>query len=339
MTESRFRLVRKGYEPTEVDRIVAELSSRLERSLADLAKARDESASHVVENAKLRQQGEDLMTRMKMLEQTLAEERAEQASTLPPSYAALGERLGQMLQLASDEADDLRAAATDEIEAMHDENRAHCDALIADAKTEAADLVSRGQTEATRILEVARQQADQILEDSQSEANARMEEAEAVYEAQRAQAAQSAVEFEQNLAARREQATKELNDELHKLSEQVRLAETRLTETRSEADQTIREARTNADNMVREAKNRADSLLSEAKIRADGIRQNSERELAAATARRDSITAQLANVRQMLATLGGPTMAPANPLTAQDWSEAIPGEDGANSEGGHQDRM
>ena len=44
-----------------------------------------------------------------------------------------------------------------------------------------------------------------------------------------------------------------------------------------------------------------------AKQRAEGIRQT-ERELAAATARRDSITAQLSNVR-MLGTLGGPRQA------------------------------
>jgi hypothetical protein len=35
------------------------------------------------------------------------------------------------------------------------------------------------------------------------------------------------------------------------------------------------------------------------------MREESERELAATTAQRDSITAQLGNVRQMLATLGG----------------------------------
>ena len=38
---------------------------------------------------------------------------------------------------------------------------------------------------------------------------------------------------------------------------------------------------------------------------ASRVRSNSDRELAAATQRRDSINAQLANVRQMLATLTG----------------------------------
>jgi len=39
--------------------------------------------------------------------------------------------------------------------------------------------------------------------------------------------------------------------------------------------------------------------------RADRIRSESDRELAAATQRRDAINAQLTNVRQMLATLSG----------------------------------
>jgi len=49
----------------------------------------------------------------------------------------------------------------------------------------------------------------------------------------------------------------------------------------------------------------AAALVSSAKEQAQRIRRDSERELAAATARRDSITAQLSNVRNMLATLGG----------------------------------
>ena len=47
--------------------------------------------------------------------------------------------------------------------------------------------------------------------------------------------------------------------------------------------------------------------MAEAKAKAERIRDNSERELAAATQRRDSINAQLSNVRHELAALGGPT--------------------------------
>ena len=54
-----------------------------------------------------------------------------------------------------------------------------------------------------------------------------------------------------------------------------------------------------------EAEERAESIVREARSNADRVRSDSERELAAATQRRDSINAQLTNVRQMLATLSG----------------------------------
>ena len=54
-----------------------------------------------------------------------------------------------------------------------------------------------------------------------------------------------------------------------------------------------------------EAEERADSIIREARAAADRVRTDSDRELVAATQRRDSINAQLTNVRQMLATLSG----------------------------------
>lgn len=54
-----------------------------------------------------------------------------------------------------------------------------------------------------------------------------------------------------------------------------------------------------------EAEQQASSIVTEARTSAARVRAESERELAAASQRRDSINAQLANVRQMLATLTG----------------------------------
>jgi len=64
-----------------------------------------------------------------------------------------------------------------------------------------------------------------------------------------------------------------------------------------------------ATRLLEEAKERAAILVADAKEQAERVRRESERELAAATARRDSITAQLSNVRNMLATLGGGNIA------------------------------
>src|SRR6266545_393476 len=63
--------------------------------------------------------------------------------------------------------------------------------------------------------------------------------------------------------------------------------------------------------ILEEARSQADDMRDEA----ERVRAESERELAAATQRRDSINAQLTNVRQMLATLSG---SPAMPLDLLD---------------------
>ena len=63
----------------------------------------------------------------------------------------------------------------------------------------------------------------------------------------------------------------------------------------------LREARS----VIEAAQEQAEGIVREAKALAARIRAESERELDAATQRRDSINAQLSNVRQMLATLSG----------------------------------
>ena len=75
-------------------------------------------------------------------------------------------------------------------------------------------------------------------------------------------------------------------------------AEAAMERTRSEAE--ARVAR-----MLAEAEERSTSMVAEARATADRVRAESERELAAAGQRRDSINAQLSNVRQMLTTLSG----------------------------------
>ena len=63
--------------------------------------------------------------------------------------------------------------------------------------------------------------------------------------------------------------------------------------------------RARAEQLLQNAEAQADQIVSEARDHASRVREESDRELAAASAQRDSISAQLSNVRQMLATLGG----------------------------------
>ena len=77
-----FRVVLRGYEPAEVDRVVAGLKERVA-----------EAESAVVR-----------------LEQRVAEASSASSATPgePPSYEHLGERVGQILALADEEARDMR---------------------------------------------------------------------------------------------------------------------------------------------------------------------------------------------------------------------------------------
>ena len=69
---------------------------------------------------------------------------------------------------------------------------------------------------------------------------------------------------------------------------------------------------------MEEARQEAARIVGDAKATAERVRADSERELTAASQRRDSINAQLANVRQMLATLTGTAAMPLSAFGADD---------------------
>ena len=80
--------------------------------------------------------------------------------------------------------------------------------------------------------------------------------------------------------------------------------------------------------MLADAEERSTTMVAEARATADRVRAESDRELAAAAQRRDSINAQLSNVRQMLATLTGTVPGVALP----EEPEPRPAADGARRE-------
>ena len=66
--------------------------------------------------------------------------------------------------------------------------------------------------------------------------------------------------------------------------------------------------------------------MADANAKADRIRSESERELAALTNRRDSINAQLTNVREMLATLTGAAVAAATSPADDEPVRGVPAQ-------------
>jgi hypothetical protein len=70
--------------------------------------------------------------------------------------------------------------------------------------------------------------------------------------------------------------------------------------------------------MLQAAQRESGELVAEARAQSDRTRRESERELATLSKRRDAITDQLRNVREMLSTLTGGAASSPDPEPAED---------------------
>ncbi|MEP6852391.1 MAG: hypothetical protein ABJA87_07025 [bacterium] len=283
-----FRTVMRGYDPAEVDRRIAELSYA---AGAEQQRARD-----------LQRQVDELAAATEA-----ARQQADTAPATPaePDFTALGSRVGQILSLAEAEAAQIREDAASQVltemaavETATGDTRASADHYAADTRLGA-------EREAARIVEDAKRTSDQLLDDADRQASARRQEAEAIHEQQRASAAQAATDFEGTLAERRDRAEHEFHQRTALAEQQLAATQEHVARLRAQTDQTTADATRRAATAIAEAEQKAEQIVAEAVARADRIRSESERELAAASQRRDSINAQLTNVRHMLATLSG----------------------------------
>lgn len=322
-----FRTVMRGYDTSQVDRAVTDLQHALDAERA-------ESAERGVQVTKLQAMLDDLAGRVASHQARVQALEDERKHTPPPSFAELGERIGSMLSLAQQEAEEMRDRARAEADALITESRDAAARHTDGAHRQATDVTSKAQADATALVEGARRQADEILDQADREATARREEAEAVYEHQRARAAAAAADFEKTLAERRDKAATDFAAQMQANEQLLARAEERLAAFEAEAERLRQESKEHAESLLRSARDEATTLAEQARATAERIRRESQRELSAATARRDAITAQLHNVRQMLATLGAgqvadPFAEPDAVLTvpdAADPAEAEPAE-------------
>ena len=311
MTDSNahFRSVLRGYDPAQVDQHVHELAQAA-------AAARKEAAERTIEVRKLEAAHGQLRNEVERHVQRARTLEEEQMKASAPTYATLGERIGSILTLADEEASDMRARAQSDAANHHALADESALATRGEADLYATEMRSAAEANAARFMEDAKRQADSVLDDADRQAMARCEEAEAVYERSRAKSATAAVDFETTLAARRDSSALEFAAEVTAAEQQLATVRLMAEQTRIESEQSQKEAASRSEQQLEQAMNHAHTLVSEAKTKADRIRSDSERELAAATQRRDSINAQLSNVRQMLAALGG--VAAASPLALDE---------------------
>ena len=143
------------------------------------------------------------------------------------------------------------------------------------------------------MLEDARRSADERLDVAERDAAARLQEAEAVYETQRAKAAKAAADFETTLATRRQKAEAGVHPADGGGPGAPRGAARHIEDSRAEAEAAQAEAARESRRLIDDAEQQAATIVGDAKVVAARIRAESERELAAATQRRDSINAQL----------------------------------------------
>jgi cell division septum initiation protein DivIVA len=292
---NQFRVVLRGYDPVQVDRRMSELGDAAGETQHRLEQLTDRVTELEEE-------------RDRALAQAAAAGTAgpvEPVESGPVTFTHLGERVGQILTLAEEEAEEIRTRARAELDGEREAFAAEVTRVRSEADRYATDRRSDADTESARILEDARRTADERIDAADRDAAARLQEAEAVYEEQRARAAKAAADFETTLAARRKAAEQEFTQQMGETQRRLEEAEAFLETARAEADATTADATRDARRIVQEAEAQAAQIVHDAKTTAARVRSESERELSAATQRRDSINAQLANVRQMLATLTG----------------------------------
>jgi len=308
-TNAHFRSVLRGYDPAQVDQHVYELAKAAQAARQEAAERTIQVSKLEATHGQLRKEVERHVQRARVLEE-------EQMKASAPTYATLGERIGAILTMADEEAGEMRARAQADAASHHALADESAIATRQDADRYATEMRSSAEAEAAMFMEEAKRQADSVLDDADRQAMARREEAEAVYERARAKSATAAVDFETTLAARRDSSALEFAAEVSAAEQQLVTVRLQAEQTHLESEQAQQEAATRSAQQLEQAMTHAHALVSEAKTKAERIRGDSERELAAATQRRDSINAQLSNVRQMLSALGGVTIA--NPLESTD---------------------
>jgi cell division septum initiation protein DivIVA len=290
MTENvptQFRTVMRGYDPAEVDKFISSMGATV---------------------AAAEKQADALASKVEQLSKVAAQSSAKQAVATPPAeitFTHLGERIGKILTLADQEAKAIRDSAEKTVADKLAEHDAATGATRAEADRYAEETRSNADQEAARIVEDARRSADQTVDEAERQATARRREAEALYEQQRAKAAKAAADFEQTLAERRDTAERAFAERTEAAEKQIIETEERIERLRTDSERAMQDATRRAAAHLEEAEQKAKQIVEAATSRADRVRAESERELAAAMQRRDSINAQLSNVRQMLATLSG----------------------------------
>jgi hypothetical protein len=325
-----FRNAVHGYDRAQVDQHVNQLAQAS-------AAVWQEASERTLQVSQLEEANRILQDEVNHHSQRASELEEAQREAAAPSYEGLGSRIISILTLAEQEAQELRARAQadvanvkalaedsalairqeaddyalerriandDEAARVLDEAQQRASTLLGDAEQRAENLLEDAKLRADTLLDEADRQA-MARQDADRQAMAQREEAEAAYEQARASTAAAAVDFETTLARRREASAAEFAAQVSAAEEQLASVRQRADQTRRDIDRAQQEAEVKSTKLIEQAMASAATVVAEAKSKAELIRGNSERDLASATQRRESINAQINIARRDLAALGG----------------------------------
>ena len=273
--EPFFDVTMRGYDKRQVDDFVA----RTNAQLADLATARDQALATSADRAA------QLAAHEAHIE-SLKARAAKKIETLNP--AAVSDRIRDMLQLANEEAAQIRRAAEVEAERVVSSARAdaervrgeaaaeqqrltagaaqrsaEADQKLAQARTQASAELDKARTEAARLTEAARTERDRL--DAEATAIRVAADEEAAHRRAMAdedfeitlRARRSAAERDQSAAARNSQAA----------------AQKTVADAQASAEKTRAEAKTAAEKMIAEAEATVRALQDEQRRTHEALEQ------------------------------------------------------------------
>jgi DivIVA domain-containing protein len=306
-----FDVALRGYDRDQVDAHLASLESEFTGALSE----RDRLAERV----------KQLENRVEELHLQSGDEREEPEQTASP-LSGFGMRIEKIMRLAQDEAAAVREEGEAEIERERAEAKKKVATIQQAAEKDATAHRQKVQSEASGLLDKARQEAARVRADADAQAGATREEASGHLESVRARAAQAAADFETALAKRRQKAESDHTARTNAAERELAETVARTDQLRAEAEKMRSEAERRSQEMLQAAQRESAELVGEARAQADRTRRESERELASLSKRRDAITDQLRNVREMLSTLtGGAVSGPeSDAAAAESASDDVP---------------
>jgi hypothetical protein len=263
--DPQFRSVLRGYDPEQVKSAMDELQT-------SIVTARRIAADRTIE---LTRAEEQLSRANRDLDEAAARivELERRPAQAPGAGGDVGTRIGSILALANEEAEELRAAGREQARQQLDEADAAIAASRAEVERYVDEIRRSAHDEASRVLDDARRQAAELRAEAERDAQGRRAEAQTILQRHQAQA----------------DAVGAFGAQIAEHAERLRLAQSRVEQLAYEE---------------------ATLVESQARENADRIELDRKNQLAAVDARRESITAQLGTVDGLLRQLGSAVGAP-----------------------------